>query len=158
MAGFSDYFEKGIIRWLFKTNKDGSAATALASTGPADLYVSLHSADPSDTGASELSGNNYARVHMAKDADDSSGNAVNWNVSAASGSAWGVTNKVAVTFNVATTADWNGGAAIKWCGLWDASTSGNFLMAGTVNGSTGVVVSVGVTLSFAAGQLAFTAD
>jgi hypothetical protein len=157
MAGFSTYFETRLIQWLFKTNKDGAAATALAATGPTNLWVSLHSTDPADVSAGELSGGSYARVAMAKDADDASGNAVSWNISAVSGTAWGVTNKLAVTFPQAS-ADWFGGAAIKWCGLYDASSAGNLLMAGTVNGAVGVVVLSGVTFSFAIGQLAFTAD
>jgi hypothetical protein len=160
MAGFSDYLEKGIIRWLFKSNLDAQAtpAVALASSGPTDLYLSLHGGDPSDTGASELSGNGYARVHVAKDANDKSGSAVTWTQSAASGTAWGVTNVNAVVF-VAGSGPWNGGSVIKWFGLWDAVTTGNFLMGGTINGSTGVPdVLAGVGITFAAGQLAFTAD
>lgn len=76
-------------------------------------WISLHSADPGLTGASELSGNAYARV----------------NASAAFGAAaLGVaSNNVAIDFPAATPAGWS---AATHFGVFDAATAGNFLYGG----------------------------
>lgn len=68
------------------------------------LYVSLHDADPSTSGANELSGGAYARV------------AVTWN--SASGGALDSSNQPLV--NVPA------GATVAYVGLWDAASGGNF--------------------------------
>ena len=95
-------------------------------TRPATVYVSLHSADPGETGASELSGNGYARVAVTN-------NGTNW--PAASG---GVkSNGAAVTFPTATGSDW---AAATHFGIWDASSAGNPLFLGALAASKTVQV------------------
>ena len=85
-------------------------------TNPANFYISLHSADPGATGASELSGNGYARVAVSV----ASGS---WTAPATNGSVRQITNAGSVTFAAATGADW---ATATYCGIWDASTAGNF--------------------------------
>ena len=86
-------------------------------------YVSLHTADPSTTGANEVSGGTYARV------------AVTWN--AASGGS--VTNATALSLNLpaSTTA--------AYFGVWSALSSGTYYIGGaltpsvTTGGTAGVV-------------------
>ena len=107
---------------------------------PATVYVSLHSADPGDTGASELSGNGYARVAVTN-------NATNW--PNASG---GVkSNGAAITFPAATGSDW---ATATHFGIWDASSAGNPLFFGALADSK--TVEVGDIASFATGEIDIT--
>jgi len=113
------------------------ANQALATTGWA--YVSLHSADPGTTGASELTGGSpaYARV------------AVTWN--AASGGS--VTNSGStLTFNFPAS------ATAAYFGIWSASTAGTYYIGGALNGGTPIVngTSQG-TITIAAGYLSITA-
>jgi len=85
-----------------------AAANAMLTTlaGQA-LFVSLHSATPGTTGASELSGDGYARQ------------AVTWN--AATGQA--ITNDGDIVFGPAS-AEW---AEATYYGLWSAVTGGTFI-------------------------------
>lgn len=149
--GLSNYVETSVFEWMFKQETFPAA--------PSALYVALHSADPGDTGANELSGTgSYARAQLDPDADDATN--TNWNAIGASGAAATMSNKLAVTFPTAS-ADWNSGSAIIYWSLWDASSSGNCLFSGTIAGGTGVVVLSGSTLSFAGGtpgSLALTID
>ena len=59
MAAFSNYLEDQIIGWAFS----GATFATLPTAGT--VWVSLHTADPSETGASEVTGGNYARISVA---------------------------------------------------------------------------------------------
>lgn len=145
MPGHSNYLEKQILDWLFKR-------TALA-TAPTNLYISLHSADPGDTGASELASTGaYARAAIPTDTNNTTH--TNWSaVDTATNPPYSrMSNAVAASFAEAT-ANWNGGAAIQYFGVWDALTTGNFLFGGQIGGGTGVVVLSGVTLSIPIGNI-----
>lgn len=72
----------------------------------ATTYASLHTADPGDTGTSEVSGGSPAYARKA----------ITWNAPAS-----GAMDGDAVTFDVP------GSTTITYAGLWDASTAGNFL-------------------------------
>lgn len=76
------------------------------------LYYSLHTADPGDTGATEVSGGApaYARKAAA------------WNAAAAGAK----DNSNAPVFDVP------GGTTVSYVGLWDALTVGNFIGAANV--------------------------
>ncbi len=149
--GVSNFVETKVLEWIFKQTAFGTAPTA--------LHVSLHSADPGDTGASELGATgSYARAQLDPDTNNSTH--TNWNALDTSGQAVRTTNKLAVTFPTAT-ANWNSGNPILYFAIWDAGTSGNCLWSGTIAGGTGVTVLSGTTLSFAAGTpgaLAITLD
>jgi hypothetical protein len=80
-------------------------------------YVSLHTADPGDTGGSEVSGGSYARVQ--RDAADA-----NWSAGTATD---GTTDNVATITFPSPTANWG---IVTHVGLWDASSGGNFLGGG----------------------------
>jgi hypothetical protein len=103
---------------------------------PASVYVSLHSADPGDTGASELSGGGYARAAVTNNST---------NFPAASGGEKANANPI--EFPEAT-ADW---PQATHFGVWDASTGGNFLVGGPLDEAK--TVQEGDTASFAADAL-----
>lgn len=151
MAGFGQTLETKIQDWLFRKTAFGAA--------PTELWLSLHSADPVDTGASELAATgSYTRARL--DPDDPGGT-TNWNSITEPGTAKTVTNKADITFPTAT-ADWNTAVAMTFWGLWDGKTPGstNFLIGGSITGS-GVVVLNGNTLKFSGGtpgQLSVAVD
>lgn len=76
-------------------------------------YVSLHTADPGTTGASEVSGGSYARQSIA------------WNA-ASSGD---LRSSNAPVFNVP------GSTTVTHFGLWTASSGGTFLTGGALSAS-----------------------
>lgn len=102
-----------------------------AYTGPSTLYVSLHTADPGATGASEVSGGSYARQAVTF-AAPSGGTASNSGV-------LNFTGMPAVT--------------VTHISLWDAASAGTFHQSGALTSS--VVVASGNTLQFAAGAITF---
>ena len=109
---------------------------ALSTTGWG--FISIHSATPGTTGASEISGGSpaYARV------------AVTWN--AASGGA--VTNSNALTINFPAS------ATAAYFGIWSASTAGTYYIGGALNGGTPIVNGATQgTLTIAAGALSISA-
>lgn len=85
-------------------------------------FVSLHTADPGTTGASEVTGGSYARV------------AVSWN--AASGGS--VTNSGSLSINLpaSTTA--------AYFGIWSASSAGTYYIGGALSPSVTTGTSAGV--------------
>lgn len=102
-------------------------------------YVSLHTADPGDTGANEISGSAYARVGTVAFAN--AGN----NPTVAS-------NSAIVTFPAAT-GTWG---TVTHFGVWDAVSGGNYLGSGAVN--TPKPVANGDTARFLANALTITAQ
>lgn len=109
-------------------------------TVPANHYISLHSADPGLTGASELSGSAYARVAIAPGTGT-------WSAPATNGSVREISNSGAVTF---PTASGNWTTATHF-GVWDAATVGNFIRGAALTASK--TVASGDTASFAAAAL-----
>ncbi len=112
-----------------------------AYTETLNYYISLHSADPGLTGASELVGNAYARVTVSAVAGS-------WSAPATNGAVRQITNAAAVTFAAATTAAW---ASATHFGIWSAATVGNFIRGAAL--TTAKTVQVGDTASFAVGEL-----
>lgn len=133
MTAFSDYLEDQIInRWLRNTAGAGV---------PANVYVSLHSADPGDTGASELSGNAYARV------------AVSTTGGFSAPAAGATENAAEILFPVATPA---GQGTATHFGIWDAATVGNLLFRGVLTASK--VIATGDRFRFGPGTLDIALD
>jgi hypothetical protein len=139
MPGFSGFLEDKILDAIFKQTNITAFTT---------LFVSLHSADPTDAGNNEISGGSYARVQLNPDPTNSTD--TNWNGKVDNGTARRMTNKLAITFPTAT-ANWNSGNPITHYGIWDASSAGNFICYGTIDAS-GVTVLNGNTLSFQGGS------
>lgn len=118
---------------------------ANAATPDTNLYVSLHTADPTATGSqttSEAAYTGYARVAVAR---TSSG----WSISAET-----VSNVGAITFPAAT----GGSETETYVGVGTASTGAGVLLyvAPVTSPSGGLAVSNGITPSISAGQLTFT--
>jgi hypothetical protein len=134
MSKMSDYLEVELRKHIFRTG---------SFTKPSALYVSLHTADPTDDGSgTEVSGGSYARVQ--RDPLDA-----NWTAASATD---GVTdNAAAITFP-APTANWG---SITHFGIWDASSGGNLLIHGAL--TTPKTVNNGdAAPSFATGALDIT--
>ena len=88
-------------------------------------YLSLHTADPTTTGGSEVSGGSYARQ------------SITWN--AASGGSQTSSNAQNFTSMPSTT--------IGYFGVWSASTSGTYVGGGVISGVS--TVPAGSTVAFA---------
>lgn len=133
MSKMSDYLEVELRKHIFRTG---------SFTKPAALYISLHTADPTDTAAgAEANYTGYARVQ--RDPLDA-----NW--TAASATDGNTDNAAALTFGVCTA----GSNTVTHFGIWDALAAGNMLAYGTLTVSQ--VINVGVTPSFAIGALDIT--
>lgn len=138
MAGKSTYLSDRVLGHIFRTTK---------LTGPTTVYISLHSADPTDANltATELPvANGYARV--AVNAVDA-----NWTTPAAAGAARFTANVGAIVFGTPT-GDWISGANITHLGIYDASTAGNLLYSGAL-GTPRVVLATDNAPTIAAGAL-----
>jgi hypothetical protein len=99
MAEISNYLENALINGTLR---------ATTFTAPAAVYVSLHTADPTDAGTgTEVSGGSYIR-QAATFAAPSNGAS---------------TTSADITFPQAT-GNWG---TIGWIGIWDAQTTGNLL-------------------------------
>lgn len=91
-------------------------AQPLSSPGTS-LYASLHTADPGLNGASEVSGNAYARVQVSA-----------WN----SPNDGATANTNDFTFATPTPSNWG---TITHAGIWDAASGGNFLITANLDAS-----------------------
>lgn len=98
------------------------------------LYVSLHSADPGNTGASELSGSGYARQNATSSFPASASAAL--------------ANNVTITFGPASGSDW---VTATYFGFWSASSAGTFYGGFILTNAQ--TVQVPNTASFASGDL-----
>lgn len=129
----SDFLENELLDHVF-----GNAAY----TAPANVYVALYTAAPTDAGGgTEVSGGSYARVTVAN-------NATNW--PAAVGGA--KSNGVAITFPQAT-ASWG---TVTHFGIFDAASGGNLLRWGSLG--TAKAIGNGDTANFPIGDLDLTED
>ncbi len=138
MAGSAtDYFEKKILDYVFRSTSMGLDAT--------NVWVGLFTAAPSDSAAgTEVSGGSYARVAVVR-------TGAGWN--AATGTSPALTdNTGAITFPTAS-GSWG---TVTHFGIFDASTAGNLLYWADLAASK--TVASGDTASFAAGALDITQD
>lgn len=128
MSQMTNYLEGALINHVLRNT---------AMTSPTTVYAALHTADPTETGATgELSGNAYERTAIAFGA-------------ATDGVS---TNSGDVTFPTAT-GDWG---IVTHFSIWDAQTSGNALLYGSLtaqktvnNGDTFKFLTGNVTVTFA---------
>ena len=143
----SNSWENGLLLLLFN-NTDfanvGDAAGLQNSAAAGSLYVSLHTADPGETGTqatSESAYTSYARVAVAR-------SGAGWTVAANA-----VTNAAAVTFPACTGST----STVTYFGVGtDASGAGTLLYSGVLTAQ--LIISSGITPSFAIGQLSITED
>jgi hypothetical protein len=143
----TDAFENALLQ-LYFNNVDhanvGDAGGLQNSTAAGSFYVSLHTADPGETGnqtTSETAYTNYARQAVAR-------SAAGWTVSAAN-----VSNTAAITFPTCGAT----GATITHFGIGSAvSGTGNLFFKGALTSS--LAVSNGITPAFAIGELDVNLD
>jgi hypothetical protein len=133
---------------LYFTNTDhaniGDAAGLQNSASAGSFYISLHTADPTETGtqtSSEATYTSYARVAVAR-------SGAGWTVSGNNAS-----NAAAINFPACT----GGTNTITHFGIGsDASGAGNLFFKGALSAS--LAVSSGITPSFAIGELDVNLD
>ena len=122
----------------------GDATGLRGSSTAGSFYISLHTADPGETGSqttNETAYTNYARVAVAR-------STAGWTASGNNCS-----NDSAITFAQCGAS----GATITHFGIGtDASGAGNLIFKGALDSS--LAVSNGITPSFAAGALDVNAD
>jgi len=125
----------------------GDGAGLVKSTADGVFYISLHTADPGETGdqtSSEATFTSYARKSVAR-------GTATWSVTTADPAV--ATNDAAITFVACT----GGTNTITHFGIGtDASAAGNLLFSGALDSS--LAVSNGITPEFAINALDITAD
>jgi hypothetical protein len=133
--GISTYLQEALLKHLYRNTDLARSAT---------LYVSLHTADPTDAGTGaevSTSGTGYARQAV----DTGAGS--EWTAPASLGGGMGVTNANDVTFGPAT-GSWG---TVAHAAIWDTSTSGNMLHYGPLG--TSKTITSGDSLVIDAGDL-----
>ncbi len=143
--------ETNILKLIFNNTTwagVGDTTGIVGSTAAGSLYISLHTADPGETGdqtTSEAAYTSYARVAVAR----TSGG---WTVSGPT-----VSNAAAITFPACT-----GSSAIcTYFGVGKvilASGAGELLFSGALTSPSSLTVTSGITPSFAIGALTVTVD
>ncbi len=135
-------WENGILELLFKNTNFanvGDATGLRGSSTAGSFYISLHTADPGETGdqtTSETAYTNYVRIAIAR-----------------SGAGWTVTADTAVNAATAAFATCGAtGATVTHFGIGTASSgAGVLIYKGALTSS--LVVGSGVTPTFAAGAM-----
>lgn len=140
MAAMTNYLENKLVDHIFRNT---------SFTMPAELHMSLHSSDPGETGANEISGNSYARAQL--DPSVSNWKSTNGTTSGASSGTGGQTsNAVVITFPTPT-GSWG---TVTHFAIWDAATSGNPLVYGVLTISK--TIDQGDTVTFGVDALTVT--
>lgn len=126
MAEMSNYLENALINATLR---------ATTFTSPATVYVSLHTADPTDAGSgTEVSGGSYARQSASFAAPSNGASATNADI----------------TFPQAT-GNWG---TVTHIGIWDASTIGNLYYHTALDASK--TIDTGDVFKIASGSLTVT--
>lgn len=129
----SDTFENDLLKLIFNATAIANIADNAATSPLTNLFVALHTADPTDTGtqsSSEISYTGYARVAVAR----TSGG---WTVSGTTS----VSPVAAITFGLMTAG--TGGTATFWSVGVASSGATKILYSGAISPS--IVVANGVT-------------
>lgn len=132
MSSMSDAIENDFLAYYFSS---GSIITR-----PTAWYMSLHTADPGDTGTSEVAAASYVRESLG----------TGFTAIPSGGVA---TNLAAVTFDTPLTS-WG---TITHFGVWTASSGGTLLTYGALTSPSSIVAGIGVVLTFAIGTITVTA-
>lgn len=138
----SDNLETDVLAYFFK-------GTAPSYAAQSDFYLSLHTADPTDSGnqsSNETAYTSYARATVTR--------ATGFSVTVSAGVTWAF-NVATVTFAAAT----GGPSTITHFGVGTSSTaaaSGTLLFSGALNAS--LIVNAGITPQFNPDQLRIILD
>lgn len=127
----SNNAENLVLKWLM---------TDTAVTRPTAWYVSLHTDDPGETGANE--------VLVATDADY-----VRKSATFTDSTTGSCSNEGALSWTVDNA---SAGYTIRYVGIWDAVTAGNFVAGGALYSEH--AVSANSVVSFAIGDLVVSLD
>lgn len=139
----SDYLENKLVDFLFR---------AQSFSAPGTVYVALFTSAPNDTGGgAEVSGGSYARVAVTSSLANWAGTQSAGSTSASSGTSGQTSNNTKITFP-APTANWG---TVTSVGLFDAATSGNLLMYGSLDAPK-TINSGDAAPEFAVGELKMT--
>jgi hypothetical protein len=131
----------GATRYLREAILDAVFRGATMPTLPSSLYVSLHTGDPGETGANEVTATDYTRLALPRTTAD-------WSRSDDGLGLTFVANASAISFP-SPSSNWG---TVTHVGIWDASTSGNLLWTGAL--AAGVEMNAGSPgLEIPAGQL-----
>jgi len=122
----SNDWETHLLQYTFNSN---------SLTRPTALYLALHTADPTDAGGNEISGNGYAR--QAITFGTVSGNTA--------------TSNATVTFPACTGSTWG---TVTHCSIHTAVTSGT--MIGHSGLTASKTIAVGDIMQCASGSIVFT--
>jgi hypothetical protein len=101
----SNYIEEKVLLWIAGTNFPSA---------PTTLYFSAHSADPSDTGANEVTSTYFSGRASYTSSNFTSPETI--------GTTRQIRNSALIDFGNSISA-----GSVPWIGIWDAATSGNFL-------------------------------
>lgn len=155
MAAMTDTLENKLVDWFFRGQAIGlNGATAAAGTGPANLYIGLLTAVPTDsTAGTEVSGNGYARVTVASSMANWAGTQGAGTTVASSGTGGTTSNNGILTFPNPNPSGWG---TIAGVGIYDQSSGGNLLVYSAL--TIAKTVNAGDTVTFQAGQLTFQID
>lgn len=141
---FQNTFENDLLSLIFTATAIANIADNAASSPITNIYISLHTGDPGESGdqtTSEATYTSYARVAVAR---TTSG----WTVTSGT-----CDNDAEIAFPAAT----GGSNTISHVGAGTApSGAGKLLASGALTAS--LAVSSGITPRFAAGELNFTLD
>lgn len=130
MPNMSTYHQQNTLKWLTRNTQ--------FPTQPATIYFSLHTADPGQTGASEVTTGagsgwvGYARQAVTTGTSGTGAGAV-FAAPSASGTLQQTTNGSAITFPASGAT--SGTVVTTYFGIWDALTAGNYLGGGALTAS-----------------------
>jgi hypothetical protein len=134
VSQMSDYLEDAIRNWFKGT---------VFPTVPANTYLGLYTAAPSDSGGgTEVSGNAYARQPIVS-------SAAGWTSGGAGTGS--ISNAAIINFPAANPGAWG---TVTHFGVFDAVTAGNLLMWNALGASK--VVNIADVVQFAIGALVLT--
>lgn len=141
MPGLSNYLENKLIDHVFR---------GLAYSLPANLYVGLHTSDPTDSGtANEIAGNGYTRVALAPSVS-------NWlsTNGASAGASTGTNGQTSNNALIAFPEPSGNWGTVTNFSIYDALTNGNILLSGTLTSAK--TVNQGDIVSFPVSSLVVT--
>jgi hypothetical protein len=130
MPNMSTYFQQSALKWWTRNTQFATPPTA--------IFISLHTADPAQTGANEVvttAGTGwvgYARQSVTTGTSGSGAGAV-FAAPSASGTLQQTTNGSAITFPAS--GGTSGTVVVTYFGVWDAVTGGNYLGGGALTAS-----------------------
>jgi hypothetical protein len=141
---FGDTFENDLLKLIFNATPIANIADNAASSPLTNFYLSLHTANPADSGSqttSEIAYTGYARVAVLRTTGG-------WTVASNVASNAAIVNWPACTASSGTASYWVCGTA--------SSGTGKILAHGSI--TTPLAISVGITPTAAIGALTTTLD